>query len=454
MTSPPVAAALDLGSTRLKLAVLRKDATLTVTASEPFPLLAGGERYEIDAEELFELATRLLELAPRKLPVGIASQRSSFVLWDRRSGELASEAISWRDRRALGWCEAHRELAGNVESLSGLRLSPHYAGPKLAALLEERPALRERARRGEVLFGTLESFLLWRWSDRRVRATDPTMAARTLLADPRTGRWSPLALEMFGVPAAMLPKIEPTSGRAHELSTKQRVAATIADQASGFVAVARGHDVLVNLGTGGFVLRGSRLFEPRPGYLCGPVLWQRERSVVALEGTINGGGSTLQGFGPGPTELEERDREPELFASPDDSGLGAPWWIAGATVAFSREDAPPDARRRAWLEGLVFRLRQIVDDLATPRARVLLSGGLASEPYVAPALAACLARPVERLEEPEATLLGAARLAAELEPYASPPARTVEPDPRAAWLAEKYPRWLDWMKSRWGGKPG
>lgn len=443
----PLAAALDLGSTRLKVAVLDPTQTLRVVADAPFPILErDGSRYEIDVPALAERAAVLLERIPRDVVLGIASQRSSYVLWSRESGLPLAPALSWRDRRAAPWCEARPELAALVAPITALRLSPHYVGPKLAHAFEADASLLARVRGGEILWGTLDTYLLWRWSGGRVHAIDATQAARTLLADPRAAAWSEELLAAFCVPRALLPRIVDSAGREDRLADGRIVAATIADQPSGLIAVAREDDVLVNLGTGSFVLRPSERFEPRPGYLCGPALALRGSTRFALEGTINGGGSTLARFPATESAFPPSDGEPELFACPDESGLGAPHWIASAGLAFSREDAEAGAKRRAWLEGLVFRAREIVEDLAPASRRVLLAGGLSSEPFVAPALATCLGRAVELVDEPEATLLGAARLAAGLDPFAAPATRRFEPDPARAWIASKYGRWRAWMR--------
>ena len=143
---------------------------------------------------------------PAGLPLGIASQRSSFVLWDPTSGEAATPLISWQDRRAADWCRRHADLEPEVFRRTGLVLSGHFAGPKLAALQQADPQLAERMRGDELRFGTLESWLIWLWSGGRVHQTDPTMAARTAMLDLNSGEWSEALLTCFGVPLRMLPE--------------------------------------------------------------------------------------------------------------------------------------------------------------------------------------------------------------------------------------------------------
>ncbi len=448
-----LALGLDLGTTRVKLAALEADGALTELGTSPAPRPAGaGAVRELDADAYRRAAESLLADAPTGLPLGIASQRSSFCLWDR-DGRPATPLVSWQDRSASDWCEARRELEPRVSAITGLPLSPHYAGPKLAQRIEREPSLGARLASGELLFGTLETYLIWHWSGGRAHQTDLSMAARTLLADPLAGAWSDELLAHFGVPRAALPAIAPTHGRATPLTRGGSVTASLADQPAGLLAVlgdsSRG--ALLNLGTGAFVLSptGERR-ETRAGYLAGPL--SREpggRTLFALEGTINGGGATADRAAPGPTELPERDPTPRAFCLPDENGVGAPYWRPRQPFVLDAGGArlAPADRRRLVLEGLAFRARGILDELPDTDP-LFVSGGLSHEPFVPLALATCLERPVHVLEEEETTLLGAARLAAGLEPCARPRPRAVDPDPRARWLPAKYERWRDWLAAR------
>jgi len=281
--------ALDLGSTRIKLARLSADGGLAIVAAADAPRPRGdGALREFDADEYRHAAESLAARIESCARLGLASQRSTFVLWDRASGAPVTPAISWQDRRAAAWCDAHAQLARDLGEASGLPLSPHYAGPKLAVVLDARPELRERMRRGEILFGTLETYLVWHWSERRAHETDLSMAARTLLVDVRRRAWSESACEAFGVPSAALPKIVASAGRDTRLTGEIHLACSIADQASGLLAMLPESEsaALVNLGTGCFVLRPTGAsFERRPGYLAGP-LRGGEHATFALEGTI------------------------------------------------------------------------------------------------------------------------------------------------------------------------
>lgn len=457
------AVAIDLGTTLLKAGRLGPEGRLSGLASVPAPPLTGADPIrEGDAEAYAKAASALLERVRGNLPpgasLGVASQRSTFLLWDRKTGAPITPLVSWQDRRATEWCRRHGDLESLVARRTGLLLSPHYVGPKLASMMEVDPDLRGRMSRGEAVFGTLETFLVWRWTKGRVHRTDLTMAARTLLADPARGAWAEDLLECFGVPRAALPGIEFTAGMAVKLEGEVVLRASLADQASAALALV-GEDpgaLLVNLGTGGFLLRptGSAL-ERIPRYLSGPIFADRGRRLFALEGTINGCGSAADRFGAGPTVLPEEDRTPEAFCLPDSAGVGSPHWRPDVPFALSPKARalPPSEIRRVVLEGIVFRVREILEDLCggRPLERVLVSGGLARDPFVAEALASCLARPVELLEETEATLLGAGRLAAGLPPFANARTAPVPPGKRGSYLESKFERWKSWLRAFLGG---
>jgi glycerol kinase len=457
---PGGAAGLDLGSTRIKTGWLDGHGGLVDVRSVPAPPLGGsGGIREGDAEAYAGAAGGVLEQLSRTLPpgarLGLASQRSTFVLWERESGRPRTALVSWQDTRAADWCARNADAADPVVRRTGLVLSAHYVGPKLAAMQESDPALARELRGGGLLFGTLDCYLVWRWTVGRVHATDPTMAARTALFDIDHNDWSDTLLERFGVPRSILPRIESTTGRREALTPGPVLAASVADQPSGALALLPDEDAaLVNLGTGGFVLRLASRGDPRPpGFLVGPACAPAGGPVrYTVEGTINGAGNAVDRLGEGPTGLSRDDPSPEAFCLPDAAGLGSPHWRPDVGLELSDEAEGLDAagRRRVVLEGLLFRIRELLEASggSRPPRSLLLSGGLSREPFLPAGLAALLDRPIDLPEMPEGGLIGAARLAAGLDPFADPPLRRVEPGPPGAYLRDKYPRWLDWMRDR------
>jgi glycerol kinase len=454
--SSPLAASVDLGSTLLKSAILREDGTLDARLAIPAPKLSGaGDVREGDPWAYARAADMVLADLERSLPcgtpLGLATQRSTFLLWDRSSGEPRSPLVSWQDRRAAGWCTRHRGARTTITERTGLVPTAHYVGPKLGALIEESAAWREQLLRPDTLLGTLDAWLVWRRTAGRVHALDRTMAARTAMMDLATGDWSDELLALYDVRRALLPAIRPTAGLAIALDRGLVLRASIADQAAAVLPLFdEGRDVLVvTVGTGGFVLRPMTARRPAPpGYLLAPILALGDGTTLwAHEGTVNGAGAAVDRFGAGPTELPEHDPTPDALCLPDVAGLGSPWWRPEIELVLSEAARALDraAQRRVVLEGLLFRLRRIVDDLGSaPASRVVLVGGLAREPFVAGGLATLLGRPVERPELHDAGLVGAARLAADLPPCVPAEAVAVEPGDRGGYLDAKYARWSSW----------
>ncbi len=458
MSPSPLAAAIDLGSTLFKSAVLAADGRLVTRLTIPAPALRGaGAVREGDADAYALAAERVLadlaRVVPCGTPLGLAAQRSSFVLWDRGTGEPLTPLVSWQDRRAAGWCARHVDAAAEVTRLTGLVMTAHYVGPKLGALTESDPVWRDLLSRASTLLGTLDCWLVWRQSGGRVHEVDRTMAARTAMLDLATGDWSDELLALYGVPRRVLPRLRSSCGLDTPLDDGLILRASVADQAAAVLPLVeeRSDSLVLTLGTGGFVLRPvPRREAAPPGYLLAPILSRADGDALwAHEGTVNGAGAAVDRCGPGPTELTAADPTPEALCLPDVAGLGAPWWRPeiGLTFAEGAAELDDPARRRVVLEGLLFRLRQIVDDLggAPSSRRVLLAGGLAREPFVAGGLAALLDRSIETVEVHDAGLVGAGRLAAGLTPYGAPGTVEVSPTSRGRYLPAKYGRWRAWM---------
>jgi glycerol kinase len=454
----PIAVGIDLGSTAIKAGVLDDRGGLNEVCSVAAPPLRGeGNVREGDAEAYTFAAMGLLqtvaERVPGGTPLGVATQRSTFTLWDRHDGRPRFPMVSWQDRRAAVWCDRHRAIEPEIVRRTGLPLSAHYAGPKLATMRETDEEFAAVLRSGRFAFGTLEAFLVWQWSAGRRHESDVTVAARTLMLDLERNDWSPWLLRRFGVPAAVLPAVVPSTGRHLPLEQGLKLEATLSDQAAAALAVfdpAR-RSALVNLGTGAFVLCPSDHGDVRmPGYLLAPVLaGANGERRYALEGTVNGAGPAVDAFGPGPTELGASDPSPDAFAVPDRSGLGSPYWRpdVGLTLSPAAEHLGDRDRRRVVLEGVLFRTRQILDDLCEGvlPERIVVAGGLLRDPAVGPGLAALLGRPVELLLERESGLLGASRLAVGLAPWAGSPTESIAPTAQGSYLREKFVVWRQWL---------
>lgn len=454
------ALAVDLGTTRIKAAELVGPGRLGKVRALPAPPLQGtGNVRESDPLIYVRKAELLLSegaagLAP-PVAIGLSAQRSSFLLWDRDEGRPRTPLISWQDRRAEQWCRRREKALAQKVKGTWLPFSPHYAGPKLGYLFSRDKALRKAAHRGDILFGTLDTWLLWRMSGGSHFSTDLTMAARTLMADPLRGKWDDDLLDLFDVPPDILPVIRPSWGIGMKISGDMTLEAGLADQSAALLALAgaSGGGVLVNLGTGGFVLSPTRADgPPAAGYIRAPAgIGPGGEKTFQVEGTINGIAAALAGTGRTGVLLDEVDRYSGLFCMPDTAGYGSPYWYPAGRQAFSERADRMSAvqRKQLVLEGIIFRVRQILEGVVGRREhpRIFLSGGLAAEPFLGQGLAACLEYPVYRLQEKEASLLGAANLAAGEEGYELP--LTVIPVPPTAgrYLRAKYPLWKGWADS-------
>jgi glycerol kinase len=318
--------------------------------------------------------------------------------------------------------------------------------------LQKDPSWREKLSSGEWLLGTLDTFLVWRWTGGRQYLTDVSMAARTLLMDIHTRQWSPALCELFGVPLRTLPQIVPSSGLQLKLDNGLVLQASMGDQSAALVAsIAAGQpEALVNLGTGGFVV--CHLPDGRkvpPGYLQ-TLVWQdsSRRIHLASEGTLN---SIAAALAPYPVAgCRALDLASDgIFCLAEPSGLGAPYFRADLGLVFSAPVEQLSADRIALLlqEAIIFRVARILEDLRREFGveRVYLSGGLSALPCIQQGIARCVPLVVYRLEQAEAGLTGAARLAAGLESTGQRRVERIEASCDLHGLSAKFLHWKMWL---------
>jgi glycerol kinase len=369
--------------------------------------------------------------------IGIANQRETTVLWDRRTGLPIGRAIVWQDTRtdALVAELAERPDAALVQDLSGLPLATYFSAPRIRWLLDHTPGLYERAERGDVLFGTVESWLVWKLTggpDGGVHVTDVTNASRTLLMGIRTLKWEPRLLDFFGVPAAMLPEIRSSAevyGTATRAVPGVRIAAALGDQQAalfGQTCFARG-EAKCTYGTGSFLLlntgdtpvRSTHGLLTTVGYRIGD-----EPAVYALEGSIAVTGSLVQWFRDSlglissAPEIETLARTVEdnggCYIVPAFSGLYAPHWrseargiIVGLTSYITKGHLA-----RAVLEATGWQTREVVDAMNADSGLALttlrVDGGMTADNLLMQFVADVLDAPVVRPMVAETVSLGAA----------------------------------------------
>ncbi|OGT00777.1 MAG: carbohydrate kinase [Gallionellales bacterium RIFCSPLOWO2_12_FULL_59_22] len=456
------AIALDLGTTSIKAGLLSDGGTLGGVVVRAAPdVTADGGRYESDALAYAEAADAVLAECMAQTvarpPLGLCSQRSSFLIWERATGQPVTPLISWQDDRGAESCAMLCDEEAVIRELTGLPLAAYYLAPKLRVLLNENPSWRERLAGGAWLLGTLDTFLIWRWTGGRRHLTDASMAARTLLMDIRSQQWSPLLCELFDVPRQILPEIRPSAGWALQLMNGLTLQASVSDQSAALIAsIATDQpEALVNLGTGGFVIRYLPHGRSAPDGYLQTLVWQDKagQAHFAAEGTLNSIAAALAPYAVDTCRAEDLACD-DIFCLAEPSGLGAPYFRGDLGLSFSApvEHLPPQRVAALLLEGIIFRVARILEDLHREFGieRVYLSGGLSALPCLQQGIARCAPfAATYRLTQPDASLTGAARLAAGM-PLGggSRSAEKVDTGRPAPQLPEKYARWKVWLDGR------
>jgi glycerol kinase len=372
--------------------------------------------------------------------IGVTNQRETTLVWERAGGKPIHRAIVWQDRRTSDRCAelraaGHQELA---RKKTGLVFDPYFSGTKIAWILDHVAGARKRADAGELAFGTVDSFLVSRLSAGQVHATDVTNASRTLLMDLASRRWDAEMCDLLRVPAALLPKIVPSSGilaRTQGLGWLPDgipIAGIAGDQQAALFGQACFDvgDVKCTYGTGAFVLAniGATPVTSRFGLLT-TVAWQLGDEVAyALEGSAFIAGAAVQWLRDGlgliksASEIEGLARKVEssdgVYFVPALAGLGAPYWDAearGVVCGITRGTTSAHLAR-ATLEGIAHQVADLVEamgeDLGRPMGKMRVDGGAAANDLLLTEQARFAALTIERPHDLETTARGAAMLAA------------------------------------------
>ncbi|MFY8121275.1 MAG: glycerol kinase GlpK [Burkholderiaceae bacterium] len=387
-----------------------------------------------------QAALKAAGIAARDLAaIGIANQRETTLLWERTSGAALGPAIVWQDRRTAAACAALRAQGreAQVTAATGLLLDPYFSGTKLAWLLDHIPGARARAERGELAFGTVDSWLLWQLTGGAVHATDVSNASRTLLLNLHTLAWDDELLALFNVPRAVLPQVVPSSAllgqtRADLLGAPVPITGIAGDQqAATFGQACFAAGMAKNTyGTGCFMLMNvGAAPQPSVNRLLATALWQRAGApaVYALEGSVFVGGAVVQWLRDG-LQLFGRAEEVEALAAqvPDSggvmlvpafTGLGAPYWDAqarGLMIGMTRGTTRAHVARAA-LESIALQSADVLaamqKDAQQPITQLRVDGGAARNDLLMQMQADLSGVPVVRPRVTETTALGAAYLA-------------------------------------------
>lgn len=439
--------AIDQGTTSSRALLFDESGCVVAMAQKELPQYFPQDGWvEHDPEEIWRdtvavarEAIAKAKLAPQNVTaIGIANQRETTLLWERSTGKPLYRAIVWQDRRTADLCrDLQRDGAeAAIKARTGLVIDPYFAATKLNWLLDHVGNGRAQAERGELCFGTVDSYLLFRLSGGKVHATDATNAARTLLFDIRRQEWDDELLDLFNVPRAVLPEVRDNAGDLGSAS-KQLFGAGIpitgmaGDQQAAMVGQGCFTPGMIKstYGTGCFALMNigpeARLSQHRllttVGYRLGG------KTTYAFEGSIFVAGAAIQWLRDGLGVVDEASLTPSLgperdgtriYLVPAFTGLGAPHWIPEARgVIFGlMRDTDASALVRAALEAVCYQTRDLLDAFrddsnTTPNA-IRVDGGMARNDWMLQFLADMLGLPVERPVLNEATAFGAASLAA------------------------------------------
>jgi glycerol kinase len=478
--SPQYVLALDQGTTSSRSILFDHGGAAIATGQKEFPqILPSPGVVEHDPEAIWEsqLATAREALRTGKIEpsqvaaIGVTNQRETTVLWDRATGKPVSNAIVWQSRISAPICE--RLKADGLEPLfrdrTGLVVDAYFSGTKIKHLLDTVPGLRARAERGEILFGTVDTFLLWRLTGGRVHATDPSNASRTLLFNLRTLAWDDELLRALGVPRGMLPEVRSSSEVFGETDPQWfgrpiPIAGIAGDQQAATFGQACFEigEAKNTYGTGCFLLMNTgEEAHPSKNNLITTVGWTvGGKTTYCLEGSVFIAGAVVQWLRDGLGLIKKSSDIEALAATVPDSGgvyfvpaftgLGAPYWDAdarGAVYGLTRGTTAGHLARAA-LESMAYQTRDLVEamrhDCGVPPARIKVDGGASVNDGLMQFQADLVGVPLVRPATTETTALGAAYLAGLAVGYWNG-----LDDVRANWrVAKEFP--VTWSEERRG----
>ncbi|MCP1673075.1 glycerol kinase [Natronocella acetinitrilica] len=446
MTEKPRILAIDQGTTSSRAIVFNADGHIVATAQQEFRQSFPADGWvEHDPEEIWQSTSEVCREAIHAAGdtfalagIGITNQRETTVIWDRASGEPIYPAIVWQDRRTSAVCRRLRDQGQEemVSERTGLLLDPYFSATKVAWILDHVEDARERAERGELAFGTIDSWLIWKLTDGAVHATDATNASRTMLFNIHEQRWDSDLLQLFGVPEALLPEVKDSAA---DFGTAVRgiggrelpIAGVAGDQQAALVGQACFTPGMVKstYGTGCFALMntGEQAVRSRNRLLTTVGYRINGRTTYAVEGSIFVAGAAVQwlrdklGIVRSAAETEglaaglESNRG--VYLVPAFTGLGAPYWdpdARGALIGLTRDTGRAEIARAA-LEAVCYQTRDLfeamADDAGERPAALRVDGGMVVNGWLVQALADIVDVSVERPAVVETTALGAARLA-------------------------------------------
>ncbi len=487
----PVILALDQGTTSTRAIAFDILGHALGEGSRPLRQSYPNDGWvEHDAEEIWNASVAVLREALERCArpvgdvaaIGITNQRETVVIWDKATGRSIHPAIVWQDRRTAPTCERLVKSGAEerVTEVTGLLLDPYFSGTKIAWLLDNVDGARARAERGELLCGTMDCWLIWKLTGGKVHATDATNASRTLLFDIGAQRWSDEMLELFNVPGAILPAVLDCAADYGEtapeiLGRPVPIRGVAGDQQAALMGqgCVRPGEMKATYGTGCFMLlnTGTQKALSRSRLLTTVAARVNGQTTYALEGSIFVAGAAIQwlneglGLAGGPRAAESlaKTAKPDsaVVVVPAFTGLGAPWWDAGARggiFGLTRDSGLAEITA-ATFDACALQTRDLIEAMRADaphafgdKAELRIDGGMSQSPWFSQRLADLTGFPVCRASYQETTALGAALFAGlgaglfktvEEAASARPDAELLTPTHDSRMRETAYARWLD-----------
>lgn len=437
--------ALDQGTTSSRAVLFNHDADIVDVSQQEFTQHFPKPGWvEHDANEIWDSQFMVLQklvannqLRPSDIAaIGITNQRETTIVWNKKTGKPIYNAIVWQDRRTAAKCD-EISAAGwkdKIQEKTGLVIDAYFSASKVQWILDNVEGARAQASAGELLFGTVDTWVIWNLTEGEVHATDPSNAARTMLLNINTGKWDTELLELFNVPASMLPEVRDSSddfGNVSFQGSEVPIAGVAGDQqAALFGQTCFDKGMAKNTyGTGCFMLMntGNKRIDSESGLLS-TIAWSLNGDITyALEGSVFIAGAAVQWLR---DELEfiesasqseelalEANPESDVVVVPAFAGLGAPYWdmyARGAIFGLTRDSGRPEIAK-ATLQSLAYQifdvLKAMEKDSGIALSQLNVDGGAIANDFLAQFQADVLQKPVTRPQVLESTALGAAYLA-------------------------------------------
>ncbi len=439
--------AIDQGTTSSRALLVDREGVIRKVAQKEFTQIYPAEGYvEHDPLEILQCQTDVIKEVIKSAGVsagdiaaaGIANQRETTVVWDRNTGKPVYNAIVWQCRRTAAICDDLKKggHADRIKAKTGLVVDAYFSGTKIKWILDNVPGTREKAERGELLFGTIDTWLLWNYTGRKVHATDYSNASRTMLYNINTLSWDEDLLDLLGIPSSMLPGVRPSSSLFGEIEDSVTgfplpVCGIAGDQQAalfGQMCLDKG-DAKNTYGTGCFMLMntGEKPVSSANGLLT-TIAWGLDgRVIYALEGSLFMAGAVIQWLRDNlkliktASETEEAafsvDNTAGVYLVPAFQGLGTPYWDMGArgTIIGLTRSANREHIIRAALESIAYSTRDVLsvmeNDSGIPLSDVRVDGGASMNNFLMQFQSDIMDRVVTRPASHETTALGASYLA-------------------------------------------